>query len=141
MITKYSLYDEDGKIISSGFGEMDNFDCNGFFIIEDYFDPNEYYIDVKECVAIKIPEKPSYDHVFDYKTKTWVYSVSKEEKEEIFKEIRNNLLLNSDWTQLPNNPLTIEKQQEWAVYRQALRDITKQYDYPFNIVWPTPPQG
>jgi hypothetical protein len=53
----------------------------------------------------------------------------------IVKSKRNNLLKESDWTQLPNNPLTVEKQEEWDVYRQKLRDIPKTIPY----VFPTPP--
>lgn len=48
---------------------------------------------------------------------------------------RNNLLKDSDWTQLPNNPLTAEKQEEWNVYRQKLRDIPKTIPY----IFPEPP--
>jgi hypothetical protein len=52
---------------------------------------------------------------------------------------RDRLLYESDWTQLPNNPLG-DKQELWATYRQQLRDIPKQADFPFNVVWPTAPQ-
>jgi hypothetical protein len=55
------------------------------------------------------------------------------------KEKRDALLYASDWTQIPNNPLTLEQQQAWATYRQALRNITLQSGYPFNVVFPTPP--
>jgi hypothetical protein len=48
---------------------------------------------------------------------------------------RNYLLKESDWTQLPNNPLTAEKQEEWNVYRQKLRDIPKTIPY----IFPEPP--
>lgn len=51
---------------------------------------------------------------------------------------RNKKLSDSDWTQLPDCPLTNTKQTQWATYRQALRDITSQTD-PFNIVWPQEP--
>ena len=51
---------------------------------------------------------------------------------------RNYRLALCDWTQLPDAPLTNIETQEWASYRQALRDITTQSD-PFNIQWPTPP--
>ena len=37
---------------------------------------------------------------------------------------RNGLLANSDWTDLPNAPLTDEKKAEWQTYRTNLRDIT-----------------
>lgn len=48
---------------------------------------------------------------------------------------RNARLAASDWTQLPDAPVD---KAVWAVYRQALRDATKQVD-PFNIVWPQEP--
>ena len=37
---------------------------------------------------------------------------------------RNFLLADSDWTDLPNSPLTDEKKSEWQTYRTNLRDIT-----------------
>jgi hypothetical protein len=51
---------------------------------------------------------------------------------------RNKLIANTDWTQLPDAPLTDAKAANWGSYRQALRDITTQSD-PFNIEWPVPP--
>jgi len=35
---------------------------------------------------------------------------------------RSGLLAASDWTQMPDSPLTEAEKQAWAVYRQALRD-------------------
>ena len=35
---------------------------------------------------------------------------------------RNRLLANSDWTQMPDSPLTDEQRKAWATYRQQLRD-------------------
>lgn len=49
---------------------------------------------------------------------------------------RNRLLKFSDWTQVPDAPVN---QQDWATYRQALRDITLQDGFPENINWPTEP--
>jgi hypothetical protein len=51
---------------------------------------------------------------------------------------RNRRLTMSDWTQLPDAPLTNTEATNWGSYRQALRDITTQSD-PFNIEWPVPP--
>lgn len=45
---------------------------------------------------------------------------------------RNKLLVESDWTQLPDAPVDAAA---WATYRQALRDVTNQAN-PFAIVWP-----
>jgi hypothetical protein len=53
---------------------------------------------------------------------------------------RNKLIANTDWTQLPDAPLINTQTAEWALYRQALRDITAQSD-PFNIEWPPSPSA
>jgi hypothetical protein len=50
---------------------------------------------------------------------------------------RNTLLSGSDWTQLADAPVN---KAEWATYRQALRDITTQEGFPWNVVWPTKPE-
>jgi hypothetical protein len=49
---------------------------------------------------------------------------------------RNQLLSESDWTQVPDAPVNKEA---WALYRQALRDVTGQSGFPENIVWPVKP--
>jgi len=54
---------------------------------------------------------------------------------------RRNIELNeSDWTHISDSPLTAEKKEEWQIYRQELRDITKQSN-PFSVEWPTPPDA
>jgi hypothetical protein len=53
----------------------------------------------------------------------------------IIRAERNKLLVESDWTQLPDAPVDAAA---WATYRQALRDITDQAN-PFVIVWPESP--
>jgi hypothetical protein len=52
---------------------------------------------------------------------------------------RTQLLVNSDWTQLADVPLSAERRAQWATYRQALRDITDQSGFPDNINWPATP--
>tara|TARA_R100001443_G_C3274451_1_gene158805 strand:- start:151 stop:345 length:195 start_codon:yes stop_codon:yes gene_type:complete len=44
--------------------------------------------------------------------------------------IREAQLYRSDWTQLPDSPLTDEKKAEWNTFRQAWRDITKHAEWP-----------
>tara|TARA_B100001059_G_scaffold222750_1_gene247001 strand:+ start:739 stop:1023 length:285 start_codon:yes stop_codon:yes gene_type:complete len=44
---------------------------------------------------------------------------------------RNQLLADSDWTQMPDSPLSSDKKTEWATYRTALRDL------PTNKNWPS----
>ena len=55
----------------------------------------------------------------------------------IVRRMRNSELTASDWTQLPDGPLSTAKKTEWSVYRQELRDITTQQN-PREITWPTP---
>ena len=52
---------------------------------------------------------------------------------------RNELLAASDWTQMPDSPLSDADKAAWATYRTALRDVPSQSGFPGNIVWPTPP--
>ena len=40
---------------------------------------------------------------------------------------RTVLLGESDWTQVPDSPLSDSKKAEWATYRQALRDMMSSY--------------
>lgn len=52
---------------------------------------------------------------------------------------RNKLLVDSDWTQLPDVPLTDDQKLAWQNYRQSLRDMTDQPEWPNDPVWPVPP--
>jgi hypothetical protein len=40
---------------------------------------------------------------------------------------RNKQLAASDWTQIPDSPITDEQKQLWRTYRQALRDFPNTY--------------
>ena len=42
----------------------------------------------------------------------------------VMRQQRDAFLIASDWTQLPDSPLTAEQRQAWADYRQALRDAS-----------------
>ena len=42
-----------------------------------------------------------------------------------FRETRNKMLEDSDWTQASDSPLSDSKKAEWKTYRQSLRDLTK----------------
>lgn len=51
---------------------------------------------------------------------------------------RNQLLILSDWTQLPDVPETLRS--KWAEYRQALRNVPQQAKFPDKVKWPEAPQ-
>ena len=50
---------------------------------------------------------------------------------------RNGLLLECDWTQLPDVPAGTAAL--WVSYRQALRNVPQQGGFPTTITWPTKP--
>ena len=49
---------------------------------------------------------------------------------------RDQLLKDSDWTQVTDIPFTKAVKTSWANYRQALRDITVQAEFPTTVAWP-----
>lgn len=49
---------------------------------------------------------------------------------------RDALLAACDWTQVADAPVD---QAAWAVYRQALRDVTAQAGFPLDVAWPIKP--
>ena len=56
---------------------------------------------------------------------------------------RHRRLRVTDWTQLPDSPLSDSEKAAWATYRQELRDITNNLEGvegPEDVNWPTPPQ-
>lgn len=48
---------------------------------------------------------------------------------------RNELLRQSDWMALSDTTMPVS----WAVYRQALRDVTTQVGFPYDVLWPVAP--
>ena len=61
-----------------------------------------------------------------------------EEIEANVRALRNQLLLDSDFTQLLDAPNWVVK-EDWKVYRQLLREIPDQEGFPTNVVWPVSP--
>jgi len=60
----------------------------------------------------------------------------------ILRKIRNKRLTKSDWTQSLDSPLSDTKKNEWAIYRQSLRDLPDNYsdaDDIDQISIPNPP--
>mgnify|MGYP006240321119 CR=1 FL=1 len=66
---------------------------------------------------------------------------------EIFRNYRNMLLQQSDWTVMLDSPLSDSKKAEWKTYRQTLRDMTKTANPklkgaeldPSSVTFPTKP--
>jgi len=131
----YTIYNiADGSIVSNFMGTLESLDLNynhsfqGF--IEGTFSSEDYTIDTatKSPVAIVKPNTPTVSL-----TERFAAGVRNK---------RNRLLAESDWTDTlsAKSRLGDDLYNQWQTYRQALRDIPTQSGYPFNVVWPTPPQ-
>ncbi len=59
----------------------------------------------------------------------------------IAREKRNFLLSQSDWTQLKDAQAMMSESEKssWTLYRQQLRDISKQASFPTEVDWPVQP--
>ena len=57
------------------------------------------------------------------------------------RDIRNTILSQSDWTQMPDSALTDEAKALWVTYRTALRDLPAHDNWPNleDADWPTAP--
>lgn len=53
---------------------------------------------------------------------------------------RDRLLAETDYLLMPDYPIAGEALDALAVYRQALRDITKQETFPQSVTWPEKPE-
>ena len=84
--------------------------------------------------------RPSDLYEWNLATESWEINIDLL-YEEIRKE-RDQRLYASDWTQIPDAPLTAEQKAAWATYRQELRDVpannTNITDLS-QVVWPTQP--
>jgi hypothetical protein len=58
------------------------------------------------------------------------------EQAKAMREQRNQKLKDTDWTQVADAPVD---KAAWATHRQALRDITSQAGFPWDINWPEQP--
>lgn len=141
------------EIISTGECSPDVFEMQasnpGEAVIEGVASSDSAYVENGQIVLYTQQQKdaksnrPSFAFVWSNTTFTWYDPRDQQQKYDSCVQAVNaqriQLLYESDWTQIPNNPLTEQAQQDWANYRQQLRDIPQQSGYPFDVVWPTPP--
>ena len=68
-----------------------------------------------------------------------IESYTQEEAERSIRSRRGELLQDTDWIVTKAFEADTSVPTEWAAYRQALRDITAQRDFPFKVTWPVKP--
>jgi len=134
----YAFSNLNGLLVSSGTQQSSFDDLQDCTVFNLETDLGSVYMNT-EGALVSLPQKPGNGYIFDRTQNMWVDARTSQQVGNLIKKQRLELLQNSDWTQLSDVQLSTK--QEWANYRQQLRDITTQSGYPFNVVWPTPPQG
>lgn len=51
-----------------------------------------------------------------------------------------SLLKDSEWSMLPDAPITIGQKEQWIKYRDDLRYVHLQVGFPSNVIWPQKPE-
>lgn len=112
---------------------------NGFIGVSKQIDPKEGISTNWTYTA------PPDDGVYKWENSQWVEGVEPDISvpsadlnalAETARTDRNALLIASDWTQVADAPVDKEA---WASYRQQLRDVTLQSEFPLNVIWPEKP--
>ena len=136
-IIEFPIFQGDLKLLV-GFDDLsgEEFETpEGYVEIEDAIPP-PYPSDHTKILREKTPEQ--IDGVW---TRIWaIEDVTEEElqfriqrKSDEVRKKRNQLLSETDWTQLPDAPVDGSL---WATYRQELRDIPEQEGFPWQVQWP-----
>jgi len=131
-------------VASEGSSRAENF-YNSISKLPDEVTPSSTVGTVKDRVFV---ERPEFDNSIQDATFTWVESddaltqtwsivdKSNEEKAEKIRAKRNGLLRQTDHHGLSD----VTMSSEMTTYRQALRDIPQQTDFPTAVTWPTKPE-
>lgn len=101
----------------------------------------KYFHDTPEGRIAFTPEQEAQR---DAEIAAWEAGANDRKAAEIRTE-RDRLLAETDWVSLraldaSSDGLGIQLPTVWVDYRQALRDITAQPNFPNEVVWPTKPQ-
>lgn len=89
----------------------------------------EYDIGTQELTPIVVEEETVYRRTFQ------IRDLTATELSSLLRDKRNQLLASTDQEALSDR----SPSQEILAYRQALRDLTSQPEFPYNVVWPIMP--
>ena len=105
--------------------------------------------DVYRYSRTAVPEYDSLawrliDDEFVHVNGAWILPYALEElpldqAEQNVRSRRDNLLAETDWLVIKSYERSENIPAEWELYRQALRDITEQAGFPYEVTWPTKP--
>jgi Phage tail assembly chaperone protein len=85
------------------------------------------------------PDSAWWTYEWDERTYDWLakptgLAIAAEARAE-----RDRRLAACDWTQVADTALSADQQAQWAGYRTALRNLTRQPGFPDSFEWPTSP--
>ena len=98
---------------------------------------------VYDMYKIIIENRPNLEQDIQNNYDIWLQFAKDSEYKKLAEEIRtkrDKLLTETDWTQVTDTVLNAEKQREYKEYRQQLRDITEQEEFPYHVIFPKNPK-
>ena len=111
--------------------------------IGDIFQDDEYYSERAQwcnenrCYIEEIESKEDGTRRFQIKE---IPAPTDEELATQIRAKRNSLLSQTDYLMMPDYPISDEYREKIKTYRQELRDITEQENFPRDVIFPTLPE-
>lgn len=140
LVAEYPLYEGQVKLRFSDTSFCIPFEPpDGYVLVQDTPRPETGPLEVVEEGA-PVLEEGAWK-------RTWVVSSAspelvaerRETQARAVRARRDQLLQASDWTQVPDAINAGANQDAWAAYRQRLREVSEQPEFPWTVSWPEPP--
>lgn len=103
-------------------------------------DEGNTYYEYESYVHDGVLYRKNLDAMINKEFTIWLNEAKQYDYNQVAAEIRkqrDKLLNDTDWTQMTDSALSKEKQDQYKVYRQALRDVPEQEGFPYDVVFPT----
>ena len=112
-----------------------------FFNNIEEFEDEEGNVNYKYDLYVldKVNYRETLEKTIEDNYEEWLNMATDYDYNTLAKEIRKKrdaLLSKTDWTQMTDTALPQQKQEAYRIYRQALRDVPEQEEFPYNVVWP-----
>lgn len=145
---KFYIFDiTTGRLTKTLTGDLDlvfgGFNLDNEVVIQSSEDLSNHFY--KNNSVKKIPEFPYISCEQDcyiFNTHTEVWECNTRFAAQVIREKRNEILKLTDYNDSYSNYLRNNKDYLiWQAYRQELRDLPEQENFPCNVVWPASPGG
>ena len=92
---------------------------------------------------LAMTDRSGLEKIVQDNMEVWLAYAKAQEAEQLAADVRtqrDKLLYDTDWTQVDDAPISDVDRESMRQYRQALRDITSQDGFPYNVKFPEKPQ-